>query len=408
MLSFKNLLLLALPASIVLSSCSSDEDPQPQPQPQPTTPEPVYSAPAVELDHIKTPTTLEDRNSDPTVIDYYANKNITVSAEFIIKPGVVIGFEQDARLDINGGGIIKAEGTAGKKIKFIGKTQQKGFWAGVMIYSNSSANSFNHLEILHAGSKPLLDGNKEAVALFEHARLSVTNTLISQSGGFGIYFRFNSLIVNFAANKFSNNQEAPLLLSANHVSKLDEATIYSDNNGRNVVEMQGSSLNGNSEEVWPAFADGTPIRILGTFGVRTGWKLKPGTTIEMAEDKQINIESNGYLNAIGTAAKPIIITGQIKATGSWTGIAVYTGSTMNQLNNVKLQYGGGNAILGGVKAAIAQFGTSATNLTVRNSEISNSGGYGIHLYYDKAVINPDVETSNTFLNNVLGKVYYQL
>jgi polygalacturonase len=142
--------------------------------------------------------------------------------------------------------------------------------------------------------------------------------------------------------------------------------------------------------------------------VRTGWKLKPGTNIVMAEDKQINIESNGYINAVGTAANKITITGEVKTTGSWTGIAVYTGSTMNQLNYVKLQYAGGNAILGGVKAAISQFGTSPTNLTVQNSEISNSGGYGIHVFGDKAVLNPDVETSNTFTNNVLGKVFYDL
>src|SRR6478672_6595129 len=97
MLTFKNLLFLALPAAIILSSCSADEDPQPIPTPN----ELVYSAPALELDHIRTPTTLEDRNSDPDVIDYYANKDISVSAEFTIKPGVVIGFAQDARLDIN-------------------------------------------------------------------------------------------------------------------------------------------------------------------------------------------------------------------------------------------------------------------------------------------------------------------
>ena len=403
----RNLLLLALPATFLFTACDKDED-QPQPQPQPTPTEPVYSAPAVELDHIKTPTTLEDRNSDPNVIDYFANKNITVSAELTIKPGVVIGFAEDARLDINSGGVISAIGTQDKKIKFIGKTAQKGFWSGIMIYSTSSSNNFTHVEILHAGSKAMLDATKTAVALFENARVSVLNTTIAQSGGYGIYFRYNSIIVNFAANNFNNNQEAPLLLSANHVSKLDEATVFTSNNGRNVIEVQGSLLTGTNEEVWPAFADGTPIRILGTFGVRTGWKLKPGTNIEIAEDKQINIESNGYINAIGSAAAKINITGMTKSTGSWNGIAVYTGSTLNELNHVNLRHAGGVGVLGGVKAAISQFGTSHTNLVVRNSEISNSGGYGIHVFGNKAVLNSDVETSNVFANNLQGKVYYDL
>src|SRR5688572_1924329 len=383
MFSSKKLLLLALPFSLLFTACDGDED-QPQPQPQPQ-PEPVYSAPAVELDHIKTPTTLEDRNSDPNVIDYFANKSIAVSAELTIKPGVVIGFAEDTRLDINSGGVIAAIGTADKKIKFVGKTAQKGFWSGIMIYSVASANNLTHTEILHAGSKSMLDGNKTAMALFENARVSVLNTTIAQSGGYGIYFRYNSIIVNFAGNNFNNNQEAPLLLSANHISKLDEATIFTSNNGRNAVEMQGSLLTGNAEEVWPAFADGTPIRILGTFSVRTGWKLKPGANIEVAEDKQINIESNGYMNAIGTAAKKINITGMTKVTGSWNGIAVYTGSTLNELNHVNLRHAGGVGVLGGVKAAISQFGTSHTNLVVRNTDICNSDGYDIHVLADQAI-----------------------
>src|SRR5688572_6345863 len=326
MLTFKNLFFLSLPAAIILSSCSKDDD-DPQPQQQPTTQEPVISNPALILDHINTPTTLEDRNTDPNIIDYYANKDIWVSSELTIKPGVVIGFAEDTYLNINTGGTISAIGTSDKKIKFVGKTAQKGFWKGIIVYSNSSANNFTHTEILHGGSQIILDGRKAALALFEYARVSVNNTTVSQSGGFGMYFRENGIVVNFAANTITNNQEAPLLLSANQVAMLDEATTFTGNNGRNVVEVMGSSISGSTNVTWPAFADSTPIRFLGTVDARTGWTLKPGTTIEVAEDFRINVEIGGYLNAVGSPAKKITITGVTKSTGSWNGIAVYTGST---------------------------------------------------------------------------------
>src|SRR5688572_32179751 len=145
MFSSKKLLLLALPFSLLFTACDKDED---EPQPQPT--EPVYSAPAVELDHIKTPTTLEDRNSDPNVIDYFADKSIAVSAELTIKPGVVIGFAEDTRLDINTGGVISAIGTTDKKIKFVGKTAQKGFWSGIMIYSVARDRKSTRLNSSHS------------------------------------------------------------------------------------------------------------------------------------------------------------------------------------------------------------------------------------------------------------------
>ena len=315
--SLKKMLLLCLPVAVLFSSCGNDDD-NPQPQPQPD-PQPAVILPALELDHIQTPTTLEDRNADPNVIDYYANKDIWVTAELTIKPGVVIGFAQDANLNINTGGIIKAVGTTDKKIKFVGKTAQKGFWAGIIIYSNSSANMFTHTEILHAGSKVLLDGYKAGIALFEYARVSVTNSTVSQSGGYGLYLRENGIVVNFAANTLTQNQEAPLLLSANHVASLDEATAYTGNNGRNAVEVISSMITGAPEVIWPAFADNTPIRLLGSMDARTGWKLKPGTIIEVAEDKQINIETGGYLNAIGTVTKKITILGVVKTTGSWNG-----------------------------------------------------------------------------------------
>ncbi|MFC5270904.1 right-handed parallel beta-helix repeat-containing protein [Adhaeribacter terreus] len=404
MFSLKKLALFVIPAAFILTSCNNEEDPKPSPNPGN---QPVNNLPALVLTDVLADTVLQDRNTDPTKTDYLVNSNIRVNAKLTIKPGVVIAFAQDTRLDLNTNGSMVANGTAEKKIRFIGQTDQKGFWSGIIIYSAASTNEFSHAEILHAGSKAMLDNQKTAVALFDNARVSVSNTTISQSGGFGMYLRDNSIPVAFASNVFNNNQEAPLQLAANHVATLDEASIYTNNNGRNAVEVRSSLLTGNNEVTWPAFTDNTPIRFLGTIGIRTGWKLKPGTIIEMAEDKQINIETGGYLNAVGTAAKKIVFTGTVKATGTWNGLVVYTRSALNVLDNVKVQYAGGKALFGGTKAAIGLFGTTATSLEVRNSEISNSGGYGIHVFGNKGVLNADVETVNTFTSNTLGKIYYE-
>ncbi|MBK0403535.1 right-handed parallel beta-helix repeat-containing protein [Adhaeribacter sp. BT258] len=405
MFSFKKLALFVLPAALIFTSCKEEDAPKPNPNPGT---QPVNNLPALVLTNVLADTVLQDRNTDPAKADYLVNSNIRIDAKLTLKPGVVIGFAQDARVDLNTTGSLIAKGTAEKKIRFIGQTAQKGFWSGIIIYSAASVNEISHAEILHAGSKAMLDNQKTAVALFENARVSVSNSTVSQSGGFGMYLRDNSIPVTFANNVFSYNQEAPLQVAANHVAVLDEASIYTNNNGRNAVEVRGSLLTGNNEITWPAFTDGTPIRFLATVGIRTGWKLKPGTTIEMAEDKQINIETNGYLNAVGTAAKKIVFTGTVKATGTWNGLVVYTRSALNVLDHVKIQHAGGKALFGGTKAAIGLFGTSATSLEVRNSEISQSGGYGIHVFGNKGVLNADVETVNTFTGNTQGNVYYEI
>jgi hypothetical protein len=404
MFSFKKLALFVIPATLLFTSCKEEDAPKPKPNPGT---QPEVNLPALVLTDVLADTILQDRSTDPTKPDYLVNSNIRVNAKLTLKPGVVIGFAQDARVDLNTTGSLIAKGTAEKKVRFIGQSAQKGFWSGLIIYSAASVNEISHAEILHAGSKAMLDNQKTAIALFDNARVSVSNTTISQSGGFGMYLRDNSNLVSFASNVFSNNQEAPLQAAANHVAAFDEASIYSQNNGRNAIEVRGSLLTGNNEVTWPALTDNTPIRFLGTVGIRTGWKLKPGTTIEMAEDQQINVETGGYLNAVGTAAKKITFTGTVKSTGTWNGLVVYTRSALNVLDHVKIQYAGGKALFGGTKAAIGLFGTSATSLEVRNSEISNSGGYGIHVFGNKGTLNTDVETVNTFTTNTQGNFYYE-
>src|SRR5690606_34938942 len=57
--------------------------------------------------NIKAKTTLADRFADPNLPDYIANANITVGAELVVEPGVVIAFARDTRLEIlNNGGIL--------------------------------------------------------------------------------------------------------------------------------------------------------------------------------------------------------------------------------------------------------------------------------------------------------------
>ncbi|RYD83246.1 MAG: hypothetical protein EOP53_01405 [Sphingobacteriales bacterium] len=396
-ISLKKVALLALPLALFLNSCKKDPV-------TPSTPKPEPQKDAVVLESIKMKTILEDRISDPNIPDYLVNQSISVSAELTLKSGVVIGFAQDARLDINSNGILIAKGEANKKIRFIGQVAQKGYWSGIAMYSNSSANEFTYTEILHAGSKPMFDNIRSAVSMFEGSRLNVKNTTVSLSGGYGMYFRNSALLLNFANNKFTENKEAPMLMTAANVPQLDAATTFTGNNGRNVIEVMQSYIDGAEEIVWPAFTDGTGYRLNGTITTRTGWKLQPGTTIEVVENEFINIEK-GYLNAVGTTEKKINFQGVVKAPGSWKGIVIYSRSAYNQMENVKISHAGGIRLISTTKASIALFGPNMSNLSLKNSEISQSGGYGIHLYGKNAEVNADVTTSNSFTNNAADPIF---
>ena len=73
------------------------------------------------------------------------------------------------------------------------------------------------------------------------------------------------------------------------------------------------------------------------------------------------------------------------------------------MEHVQFSYAGANRMLGNTKASIALFGSDDASLSIKNSSISYSGGYGIHLYGRDASL--DAETSNTFTSNAQGNIY---
>lgn len=364
------------------------------------------SQPIVLGESIDAETVLVDRVADPALPDYLVNKDIRVNAQLTVNPGVVIQFKRDTRMDINENGAIIAKGTSEQKIIFTGIDQTEASWKGIMIYSNSSANAFENVEILYAGSTPGLNATKAALTLFgnSHAYISLKSCLISSSGGYGMHAAAGSVLGNFANNTFSNNAEAGILMDAANVPRLDKQSTFTGGNTRNVVEIMQSNMDNatHSEEVWAGFNDGTPYRLIGDLFVKIGWKLEPGVVVEAASHVTIEIHTTAYLNAVGTSEKHIVFTGSTKMKAFWKGIRSYSTSSNNRIEYGEISYGGNSDIVSGKKANLAITGSLSVML-IKNSIISGSGGYGITVGYGSS-INDDADTMNTFENNLLDNI----
>jgi PKD repeat protein len=351
-------------------------------------------------------TLLEDRIQNPNLPDYIVPKSIAVKHELTINPGVVIAFERDVRFDINQGAILIAKGTAEKKIRFVGVGQTKGYWTGIMFYSGSNVNTMEYVEVLHAGSQTMLDGKSMGMAMFQDSQISVKNSLFSQNTGYGLFMQEGVILREFATNNFSNNTESGLQLGTDNVAKLDAASVFTSNNGRNVVEITGSSIgssvNREDEIVWKGFADKTPYRLLSSVNVRTGWRLSPGVTVEVARDGYIIINDDAYLLAKGTADNRIVFTGAANTTAYWEGILSHSTSSQNIIENGDIRNAGSRVIISNKRANLALYGSDAI-MTIRNTRISGSGGYGIWVGYQSA-INDDASISNTFVNNAQANI----
>lgn len=114
--------------------------------------------------------------------------------------------------------------------------------------------------------------------------------------------------------------------------------------------------------------------LIGTIHVTAGLTLLPGTTIRCRPGSMLIIESNGFLNAVGTAGSPIVFTGATQTRGSWGGIRFMdSGSGSNRLEYVTIQYGG-EADSG---ALFLSSTDGTTKLFISHCTIGQSAGSGL-------------------------------
>lgn len=89
------------------------------------------------------------------MVDYCIKANITVTSALTIEPGVIIEFDDNAGLYVDGGKII-AKGNAANLIVFTGKNKIKGAWRGIELSaSDEEENEFDFCEISYAGSSAM-------------------------------------------------------------------------------------------------------------------------------------------------------------------------------------------------------------------------------------------------------------
>ena len=106
--------------------------------------------------------------------------------------------------------------------------------------------------------------------------------------------------------------------------------------------------------------------------------IEPGVTVEF--DTQSGLNITGSVQALGTADKPITLTGITKTVGAWDGVFVNSADITNELSYVTVDYAGGGFFnSNGDEGGVIIYGGAA--LDMNNSVIRNSEAYGINASY---------------------------
>jgi hypothetical protein len=118
-------------------------------------------------------------------VPYLFSHSLVIERNLTLKKGIVFTFEFGQHMTVRGGGKIDARGDALNPVKFIGASNEAGFWSGISIES-SRENVLEHCIISNGGN----DSHymKSDIAIWEGAKLNLNNTKLMKSAAYGFQY----------------------------------------------------------------------------------------------------------------------------------------------------------------------------------------------------------------------------
>jgi hypothetical protein len=361
----------------------------------------------VEGDHIET-----DQAAHLLDVPYRILDDLTVEAQLTIEPGVQLVFSQDTRMEIDATGSLIAAGTADATILLTTTEATPGYWQGLYFNESSSvSNTLQHAVIEYGGGYDFPNCTPANVCVRapnanDVGRLEMSHTVLRHSAGAGFSFGAYADISTFTENTVTQNADAAGVVHGNIIGCLDASPSSSyTGNVIDILIVEGDHIETDQTMRYLAI----PYRIADDLVVEAHLTVEPGVALEFAQGTRMEIEENGALTAQGTTDATILFTTTDPTPGYWDGLW-FNGSTSvsNVFEFVTVEYAGGYDFANGGRANIC-LSTPAganTHLTMHDSVIRHSLGYGLWIGVDAAVNNDiDDPAVNTYTNNGDGAVY---
>lgn len=341
---------------------------------------------------------------DDLGVPYHLQSDLaSLVSELTLRPGVRLIMPPEAALSFSGdGAALIAEGTAEKPIVFTGETQARGAWEGIVFSgSNNTRNLLRYVTVEYAGNTSS-DVNSACVLATSDShgvQVKLDHVTLRQCQGWGLRLGGNAVVPVFTANVLTQNALGPAMVDSNAVHQLVAGSTFT---GNDVDEIRVDAQWVTSTVTWHDV--GVPYVLNDSVRPQAVWTLEPGVTLEMMPMTSIRVgggDDVGF-HAAGTAAKPVTITGTVKTPGSWDGV-MFDG-TLNGANSFEyavVEYGGGGTRFGWLGMINSTSDSHGVNVSVTNSTIRNSAGWGIWLNSAQT----GSVTDNTYAGNASGDYF---
>ena len=332
---------------------------------------------------------------------------VATDSNLIIEPGVqVLSFPGNDNLDVHG--FLLAHGATGEDITFEPLTPTLG-WSGIAFMGTEelpgAGGDFDGVVISKGG----FGGNCNVYIAY--GNVTMANAMIRESGTSGVCLDHGASLVMTSTTFMGNQEYAMDVYDANALFFLDGLIPFM--NGSNAIGIEGGTMTG--PHTWQKSGINTydlhySYVTIAPTGTLT---IEPGVSVLFGEARDITVK--GTLNAIGTAAEPILFSGETitpgvpPTPGWWINLnfigtpehhAVgnlayatveyggYGGSAMISIENADvifnhciLRYSAGDAIEvlpGGLSASAPHVVQAAQPTRVNWSQLYAIGGYAIN------------------------------
>ncbi|MEM7655663.1 MAG: hypothetical protein AAF399_06000 [Bacteroidota bacterium] len=330
-------------------------------------------------------------NNVPYLFD---SEVINLTEVVAVDPGAELVFKENAGLGVYDDGALALNGSAGNEVILRGLEANKGYWRGVHIETNSSNNKFAHAQISDAGSNYVYCCNTVATVFLKGGRLEMTNTRLSNGAEYGLYANADANLAVYSANSVTTHDNYPLYMYGDRFGELDGSNSSYVGNSKDFLGVFNSQVR--DAMTWTK--NDVPYLIETVIDIIEPLTIEAGAELVFEEDGGLGVYDSGTLSAVGTASDKIIFRGKENINGYWRGIHVETNSSNNEFIHTEVKNGGSNYVYCcNNKANILLKGGQ---MTVSNSEISESGGCGIYVQSNGTL----TESDNSFSGNMDGTV----
>lgn len=326
---------------------------------------------------------------------------IAAAVTVTVRPGARLIFSAGTRLSFSAEQVLNAVGTESEPILFTGASPVRGFWKGLRFDGTTAASTLEWVTVEYGGETT---GDAEAAnvkltADSRGARVGFSHVTLRESQGYGLWLAGSAVLPTFTANTLTANTLEPLNIDAETVGRLDAASVFTGN-GKDEIKVRSYRLTNSG--TWLNF--GVPYHLTSDLASLGSGQLTLSAGVKVIFPPEGALTISGDAAALiteGTAANPVVLTGETQARGAWEGV-VFDGSnnTVNQLKYTRVEYAGNTSSDTKAAGVVLRADSHGVAVKIDHLVVRDSQGYGLRL---AASARTDV-TSSTFTANALGAV----